>query len=386
MDSQVYTILEKYYRNECSAEEVRLLMGHFNTASEQDLMNYIMKGFELEKREMNYDGADKETLDAVYRNLEERIRQAKADNTIATARRPLWPRYIGAAAAVAAIVFGIWFYSSRSSEGSDAARDLYANDIAPGHNGATLTLANGKTVNLSNDKSGVVMRNKTLTYDDGSLVQYSSGANENITITTVKGQTYSFTWTDGTKVWLNSASKLEFLPDSGNKTQRIVKLSGEVDFEVAKNKARPFIVLAGKQRIEVLGTHFNVKAYTDEPAIMTTLLEGSVRINGTGNEVLLKPNQQATNSGAAIKVEAVNAADAIAWKSGRFAFNRASLEAVLREMGRWYNVDIQYPDGLPDEQFTGNINRNNTLAQALDILKFMKVKFEIQGRTIIVKK
>ncbi|SMC66159.1 FecR family protein [Pedobacter africanus] len=427
MDSQVYTILERYYRNECSAEEVRLLIGHFNTASEQDLMNYIMKGFELEKREMNYDGADKETLDAVYRNLEERIRQNKAHNTIARESRPLWPRYIGAAAAAAAIVFGIWFYNtSRHLEGSGATRNLLnsaKNDIAPGHNGATLTFASGKTINLSDKKNGVIVGDD-LRYDDHTLViqsnPLSSRANAKdpdpsevgmtgkqrddkvgeIIAQTTKGQLYSIILQDGTKAWLNSASKLSFSSKFGKTAQRIVEISGEVYFEVVKDARRPFIVRSHGQEVTVLGTHFNVKAYSDEPAIRTTLLEGSVRLSrhleGSAatrdlsyrreDAVLLKPGQQATNTGTAIKVEAVNAADAIAWKSGRFAFNRTSLEAVLREMGRWYNVDIKYPDGIPDEQFTGNINRNNTLAQALDILKFMKVKFEIQGRTIIVKK
>nr|WP_121269791.1 FecR family protein [Pedobacter schmidteae] len=336
MDNQVYTILEKYYRNECSPEEVRVLMAHFNTASEQDLMNYIMKGFEWEKKDFGYNTADKEALDAVYRNLEERIRQAKVDyvmpvernlpkaghsmltidDTTTTVRRPLWLRYIGVAASIIIILgAGLWFY--RPAVILNLLQNPIAltmkNDIAPGHNGATLTLANGRVIDLSDKQTGVIIENDKLIYNDNTHVIPSEardllnstdkrslpygrdddkGGNdqksEAFIASTAKGQIYQITLPEGTKVWLNADSKLEFPSNFGNSVQRIVKLKGEAYFEVAKvmikdkgakshNKRMPFIVESAGQSLEVLGTHFNVSAYKGE-GIRTTLLEGSVRV------------------------------------------------------------------------------------------------------------
>lgn len=333
---------------------------------------------------------------------------AENDTATVKAKTIRWPVITAFAAAIAIITLGIWLYDvpgvfgGRYPEPGSGSR--LANDIAAGKNGAILKLANGKVIALSDTKTGIIIAKNSLKYNDGSAIGawagfgYRDGRNgvhaeqamqqvQMLTVATSKSQTYQITLPDGTKVWLNADSKINF-PSQFDGKERKIKISGELYFEVFKNKTRPFIVESEAQKITVLGTHFNVTAYKGEE-IKTTLLEGSVQVQSADvrKNIILRPNQQSIfTTSNEIKVTDVDAAIAIAWKNGRFAFNRASLETVLREMGRWYNVDIKYPDGIPAEWFTGNIDRHNTLAQTLDILKFMKVNFEIDGRTIIVKK
>ncbi|SMC74652.1 FecR family protein [Pedobacter africanus] len=345
-------------------------------------------------------------------------------------RSKLWPR-IGIAAAVAGIAMGTWFYTNelawlRKAPGND---QWVKNDIAPGGNHATLT-SNGNTINLSEAKTGIDVKASTLSYNDGTVI--SSAARDLLnstdkrslpnsrddargrddasvlTLATPKGGTYSIILQDGTKVWLNADSKLEFFSNYRNKLQRIVKLTGEGYFEVARvfSPARngkgpqrlPFIVESNGQVVEVLGTHFNISAYKGEP-IRTTLLEGSVAVTSTTplpktsdtraitySGTVLKPNQQAVVTGNEKITVGEADPNATAWKSGKFRFNNTSLEEVMKQLARWYDVEVIYPNGIPDERFTGGINRNSKASEALRILQIMKVKFKIEGKQIIVSK
>ncbi|WP_316811838.1 FecR family protein [Pedobacter heparinus] len=338
------------------------------------------------------------------------IYAAESDTVPVQAKMIRWNGFAGLAsfaAAIAICTLGIWLYYASGLFGGHHPGSPLANDIAPGKNGATLRLANGKVITLSDAKTGLIIAVDGLKYNDGKAVDNDGNAVERwddgkgingeealrkaqmLNLTTSRGQTYQVTLPDGTKVWLNADSKIDF-PSQFTDMERRISIIGEAYFEVAKNKDKPFIVETDGQEVTVLGTHFNVSAYKGE-GIKTTLLEGLVRVQSAkanhSGSVILHPNQQSTlTTGNEINVRAVDATNIIAWKNGRFAFNSANLEAVLKEMGRWYNVDIRYPDGIPDERFTGNIDRNNTLTQTVDILKFMKVNFEIDGRTIIVKK
>lgn len=300
----------------------------------------------------------------------------------------LWPKVAVAAAALAAIAFGLWFYNTRHLEGSEATKGHLSsakNDIAPGGNHATLT-SNGKSITLSDTKTGLTINAAQLTYNDGTKIDPSAlelmeGDSRSMEVITPRGGTYFVILQDGTRVWLNADSKLEFPSDFRNVSQRTVKLEGEAYFEVAKNKAKPFIVKTTGQEVQVLGTHFNINSYANEPAMKTTLLEGSVRV---GNDIILKPGQQAVSTGVAIKVNTVNTAEAVAWKNGNFQFDNTELKAVLRQLARWYDVDIKYEGEIPERNFTGYIGRNLNASEALDILKYLKVDFRISGKSIIV--
>lgn len=370
-------LIEKYQAGTATPDEVALI--------EKWVMLGTVKGLDLSDEELFHDFS---------------VIRAQLPLKYNKKVKKLWPRIIGVAAAVAAVVFGIWLYTSRHLEGSAATRDLLTNtnDIAPGKNTATLTV-NGKTIQLSEDKTGVIVGND-LKYNDGTALgsfANNEAAIKNITARTPRGGMYQITLPDGTHAWMNADTKISFPAQFIGKERKIL-LSGEAYFEVAKNKEKPFIVESEGQQVEVLGTHFNISAYKGE-GIKTTLLEGSVKVMqrnsglalpGTtlpNNEgIVLKPNQQAILSDNGIKCIQVDANEAVAWKNGVFRFNEASLENVMQQMGRWYDVEIVYPDGIPDRKFTGDMDRTLTAAKALSLLQFMKVKFKIEGKKIIVRK
>lgn len=314
----------------------------------------------------------------------------------------LWPRIIVAAAAVAAIVVGVWFYSLNRHAGTPSPTELISasQDIAPGKNGATITLANGKVIQLSDSKSGVVIGGE-VKYSDGSDVRYSSGAQsptpvelqgpqgkaQHLIAGTARGQTYQFTLPDGTKVWLNADSKLEFPSHFGNLKMRTVKLSGEAYFEVAKDKSHPFIVKTDRQEVEVLGTHFNINSYNDEGSVRTTLLEGSVRVAGyDGETVVLKPDQQSVVSRAKqIDVSSVDVGDVVAWKNGKFVFVRENVRSIMNKIARWYDVEIAYEGDVRGKALGGSVSRFKNVSEVLEMLSATRaVQFKIEGRKVIV--
>jgi ferric-dicitrate binding protein FerR (iron transport regulator) len=246
----------------------------------------------------------------------------------------------------------------------------------------------------------------------------TEGESRSLEVITPKGGTYSIILQDGTKVWLNADSKLEFLSNYRNKLQRIVKLTGEAYFEVAKilsptgrdgrrPERVPFLVESNGQRVEVLGTHFNISAYKGE-TIKTTLLEGSVRVaslaplgrGAAGGEgsVTLRPNQQSTvhlsplgRDGEAregnITVKQVDATEAITWKNGKFSFEREEMLSIMRKVARWYNVDVVFQEPLQQVKLTGSISRFENVSKLLDMLENTKeVHFKVEGRTVYVTK
>jgi ferric-dicitrate binding protein FerR (iron transport regulator) len=191
---------------------------------------------------------------------------------------------------------------------------------------------------------------------------------------------------DGTKVWLNAASSLRF-PAAFAGKERIVELNGEGYFEVAKNASMPFHVRVHDMDVQVLGTHFNINAYTDETAMRTTLLEGSVQVSQGEQTQLLTPGQQAAASqnGQIQLADGVDVEEVMAWKNGMFQFQGADLETILRQAARWYDIDVEYKQRISD-RFSGQISKNVNLSQLLKILELTgKVHFEIEGRKIIVK-
>lgn len=320
--------------------------------------------------------------------------------------RRLWLRLAGTAAVLTALATGVYFFNASPPQ-SDAKRHaqhkaVVKNDILPGGNKATLTLANGKQITLDGagngklaEESGIVIT-KT---KDGQLVytiSEKSGVPQNgqlamNTISTPKGGQYQINLPDGSKVWLNAASSLRY-PAVFTGHSRKVSLTGEAYFEVAKAPASmPFKVQTAHQTVEVLGTHFNINAYTDEPGTKTTLLEGAVKVSlpeivkaTIATEVVLKPGQQSAISGERLNVNFVNTEAAVAWKNGMFRFKDADLQTVMRSVARWYDVEVDYEGNLPARQFSGEIHRNVNLSELLDILSFYKVHFRIDGKKITV--
>jgi transmembrane sensor len=294
------------------------------------------------------------------------------------------------AAAITVAVFGIWFFFATIS-GSDTTRTAgikYKDDVLPGKNTATLTLANGENIQLSDAKDGVIINASSLKYDDGTAIE-TGGIQEgnSLAATTPRGGNYQVTLPDGSRVWMNADSRLVF-PAKFSGKSREVSLEGEAYFEVAKDRIHPFIVKSRSQRIEVLGTHFNVNSYTDETAIKTTLLEGSVKVSDrNGSEAILKPGEAAINRGN-IRVEQVNTAEAVAWKDGNIAFREKTLEGIMRELSRWYDISVVYAADAPTNvTFTGVVSKTRNLSSVLEGMQTTgSVKFKIEGKTVTVTK
>nr|WP_121273327.1 FecR domain-containing protein [Pedobacter schmidteae] len=309
----------------------------------------------------------------------------------------LWRKVTAVAVVLLVVTVGLYFYRQNWNKDHKMPTQ-YAEGIKPGGNHATLTLANGKVIALDDvdngklaEQAGITITKTTdgqlvYTVDDraGSSSQTTQALN---TISTPKGGQYQINLPDGSRVWLNAASSLRYpVRFSGN--ERKVTLTGEAYFEVTKEKHLPFIVVTDKQQVEVLGTHFNINAYTDEPGIKTTLLEGAVKVGMRETEkddVLLKPGEQCNLNGNTLSVSTVNTDEAVAWKNGMFLFKDADLKTVMRAVARWYDVEVTYEGALPAREFSGEIYRNLNLNQVLDVLSFYKVHFRVEGKKIIVK-
>ncbi|MBB6235889.1 hypothetical protein HDC90_000489 [Pedobacter sp. AK013] len=291
-----------------------------------------------------------------------------------------WPMRIAIAASILiALGTGLWFYQNQNIEPQLQA--VIHTDIPPGKNTAMLTFSNGAIIQLSDTRKAVFVNHNKLTYNDGSVAGLGTqdrdiAAGELITAVTPKGGTYQVILSDGTHVWLNADSKLSF-PSQFTSNKREVSLSGEAYFEVAKNKAKPFVVNYGKAEVEVLGTHFNIMAYKDETASKVTLLEGAVKINNGAEKVVLKPGQQAEISERAgqgiILNNDIDTEQAVAWKDGYFMFANEPVESIMRKIERWYDVSIIYQDNLQDKALWGTVSRYKNVSEVLKRLELTGV-------------
>ena len=265
-------------------------------------------------------------------------------------------------------------------------------DISPGGNKAILVLADGTKVILDTAMNGTIARDMgtSMVKLNNGLLACTSGKGNNIkvgynTLSTPRGGQYAITLADGTRVWMNSASSLRF-PGAFIGSEREVEVNGEAYFEVAKDRSHPFRVKVNGMNVQVLGTHFNIMAYDDEEMIKTTLLEGSVRIHNNNTMALLKPGQQAqVGSGGQIMIKKdVNVKEAIAWKNGLFNFEGAGIEKIMRQMSRWYNIEVEFKVKITDH-FTGTISKNVGIQKVFDMIEYTgAVHFIIKGTKVIV--
>lgn len=314
--------------------------------------------------------------------------------------RPLWkslhrlvtPSRVAAAVFLILSLAGAWYIMSNqgSKETMTDESTLHAIDLPPGSDQGILTLTDGSQIGLGSVSTGMLARqgNTLIQKIEDGLVAYTGedaslepGLN---TLTVPSGGKYSLVLPDGSRVWLNAESSITF-PTAFSGRKRSVKISGEVYFDVAKDPARPFIVQVGNNRqIRVLGTQFNVNAYSDEEEITTTLLEGSVEILPGGNAglaVRLKPGEQAafSETGQISVRHGVNTDEIVAWKNGMFHFEKADIQSVMRQISRWYNVEVVYEGPLPNRSFSGKIDRQSNASEALDILRFTGLNFRIDA-------
>ena len=321
---------------------------------------------------------------------------------------PLWKRSrIIAAASILLLMFvGLASYYVTKNLSTATSYQSQA-DVLPGKEGAILTLSNGQTIVLeglgdgivtNQNGASVVMEKNTLIYDDEESLQPDEVAYN--MVSTQRGRQFSIILSDGTKVWLNSASSLRY-PTVFKGKERNVQIAGEAYFEVARNEEKPFKVKVNQQAsVEVLGTSFNISAYSDDNTSNTTLIEGRVKVYYSDpthqKSVVLNPGQQAkvlqspsgnASSTSSIQVTEVDLSQVTAWKNGLFNFNEKKLKEVMKQLSRWYDIDVVYEDDVADIEFWGETSRNLNLSEVLHLLKKSGVNFRIeQNRKLIVLK
>jgi ferric-dicitrate binding protein FerR (iron transport regulator) len=322
---------------------------------------------------------------------QELLLQIFATETEAPSARRI-PMFTWWAAAAVLLLAGIgWLIAQRSPATvtpppAIASTTPVKNDILPGSNKATLTLSDGSVITLDSTGKQVISENGTAIRRQNGELQYSNTRTGNTPtyniLATPKGGQYRLLLPDGTAVWLNAASSIRY-PVAFTGSERKVELTGEAYFEVAQDAHKPFRIAVNKEVIEVLGTHFNVHAYTEEAAITTSLLEGAVKV---GKRVL-KPGEQAllTQNGNITVTTPANIAEAVAWKDGFFVFRKANLPTVMRELARWYDVTVIYqPNVNNEQQFSGRIDRNLTLSEVLSGLALTNARFRIEENRKVV--
>ncbi|OQP61120.1 hypothetical protein A3860_05220 [Niastella vici] len=341
---------------------------------------------------------DQDALNNIKEQLYQRIRAGlQTESSIV----PFYKHYVFRIAAAASILLLIgiasWYLITKkplTNKKDQVATRSQKNDvIAPVINKAVLTLANGTRIVLDSASKGVMATEgkATVTKLNNGQIAYKTNGHDEIrynTLTVPRGsKPVQLVLADGTEVWLNVASFITY-PVSFTGSERKVQVSGEAWFHVAKNKTMPFKVVANGVETQALGTQFNIQAYSDEPAIHTTLLEGSVKVTGHNNAVIIKPGEQARLqqdcSSCMLNVANVDTDEIIAWKNGIFLFEKADIRSIMRQVARWYDVDVKFENEI-STRFGGTIPRDVNVSKLLSMLEMTgHVHFKIEGRIITV--
>lgn len=377
-------LFRKYVDETANAEETQSFLRMADQAAWKEELEELVDGeMSAEKLPHNLDGKEKQAiLDHIFTLSSTKIRSINPKRAYR-----LWPRIAAAASVLLFLVAGGYFILHKGEAVHYAGK--IKSDVKSGSNGAILTLANGQKIILEQTKEGRIdLQEGTDLHKTGdSLLVYKSGktaANAVVyynTLETPKGRQYSVVLPDGSKVWLNAASSLKY-PTAFSGKERQVELMGEGYFEIAQDKARPFSVKTPDQTVEVLGTHFNIKAYADEQSTWTTLLQGAVKVENSRHEtVQLKPGQQMVNGqkGEWRTIERIDTTAVLDWKNGEFIFSGESLESVMHKVSRWYDVSVEYKDNaLKKELFYGSVSRWSNASEVMDMLALTgTIKFSI---------
>ncbi|GAA0540358.1 FecR family protein [Chitinophaga japonensis] len=387
-------LLERYLDNTCTPQEAKELFDYLQQdASNRLLLEEIRASFIPPADAM--DAGSAPWSGRVKQQLLEKIRPPK----VVPLYKKRWPRVAAAVLLLAVASLGGWRYYRHVKQAPTAyaQSELSLQDLPPGGNKAVLTLANGATVLLDSTGNGAISsQGATKIIQANGLLTYQAGNSHTATVlyntvATPRGGQYKIVLPDGTRVWLNAASSLRF-PTAFNGQERSVTLHGEGYFEVAHRQLpqggkMPFKVQLADGAVEVLGTHFNIMAYPDEAEVRTTLLQGAVNVQHDTYTTRLAPGQQATWKTAArssIRVTHTDTEEAIAWKQGYFRFNRAGVADVMRQLQRWYNIEVRYEGESSQREFWGRIPRNIRLGEALRILELSNIHCSMAGDTIIV--
>lgn len=393
--TEVKQLLEKYKHQGLHPDELLLLQqavaeGNFEETIKAD----ILRALHTTAPDAGWEATEMETM-------LQKILQAGTTTGLhpvrSTQRRRRW-MYAAAAVLAAGMITSSIYFLQKTETPAPVAVAVKKNPLAPGSNKATLILADNSVISLDSTGNGALaMQGNTQIVNTNGALTYQ-GNNNNTkamynTVATPRGGQYQLTLADGSRVWLNAASSIRF-PAAFTGRERLVEITGEVYFEISKNAAMPFHVkvkspkAANDMNITVLGTNFNVMAYPDEQTIRTTLVEGAVQlVQGTQSSVL-KPGYQASilPEGGPFEVAAADVEQALAWKEGKFRFRNTNIRVIMRQLARWYDIEVAYDGNLSDIDLTGVISRREDAGALLKALETtQRVKFEVNGRTITAR-
>jgi len=372
-ENELSRLLEKYLEGTATPEEIHLVEAFFesykNEARNEGYTNITGE----------HETLHREILDGLYKRYRRTHRRSKVFSTV-------WR------AAAVILVLIVPAYLLYEKQGRDPVADPVAQDIAPGSDKAILILSDNTRIDLDSTRGSVIpaQGNAMITHGNGRLSYVDNGTSPAVhynMIITPRGGQYQLVLADGSKVWLNAASALRY-PTSFSGNERNVELNGEAYFEVAKDTDKPFIVAVGQAHVQVLGTHFNIMAHEDEDAMETTLLEGAVRVTMKNTARTLEPNQQAriAKDGSLTVLENYDVEEAVAWKDGTFIFNKTNIEVIMRQISRWYDVDVTIADDVPPLNFGGVVSRRDSVSSVIRLLELTgALEFEIGEGRILVK-
>ena len=393
-------LFQKYIDNGCSPVEIEMLLRYFSDAENEDLLKSLIKKESTFNDEIMNDSDHSVLLNETYEKIKSAITRNKRQNQaiVVPFYKQIWFR----AAAVVVFLFltgaTAFFYFNRQQDKVIAhIEEIHQDkDIQPGKNSAVLTLSNGTQILLDSAVNGALAQqgNMRVLKFNGRIAYKADEGNSNVkpvynTITTTRGNEYLLILADGTKAWLNAASSIHF-PTAFSGNERKVEITGEVYFEVAHDRSKPFKVefsnaTGEKGEVEVLGTHFDLNAYPDETNIKTTLLQGSVKVSQSDKIQMLSPGQQAIISSDKITLKKdIDVAQITAWKNGYFLFNNTDIQSIMRQVSRWYDIDVSFEGKIPSDGFTGKILRNVPLSKFLKVLEMNDVKVRRDGRNVTV--
>jgi ferric-dicitrate binding protein FerR (iron transport regulator) len=389
-DSRLEYLFKRYVEGACTQPEKDELLGLIGQARFDDQLKSLMD--QVWGRLSSTYQLDDEQSERILAGI--LAPRKVAERRISLTRYWWWS---GAAAVIIVLIASTWLWHSRSRQmiqpAVTAAVAPLQTPAPAARSGVVLILGNGSSVVLDSAHNGVIAQQggTAITKNNGRLSYTGHGTEKKAvvynTIVTPRGGDYQVVLPDGSKVWLNAVSSLRF-PTSFTGPERSVELTGEAYFEVAANSAKPFKVNAKGMEVNVLGTHFDVMAYQDEPLIRTTLLEGSVRVSDGKGQVVLVPGQQASldrKVGGSIAVSKADLEAAVAWKNGLFLFHDTDIRSVLREISRWYDADVVY-EGDVNGQLNGMISRKADLEEVFHMLEVTSnLKLAIEDKKIIVR-
>ena len=375
-DQRKTTLWKAFWHGHLDDEQVKELKNLSNDEVEAELKqrwdNHSSKNSIFNKRERQ---------DIIDKILEQ--------GNIKKQKKPVFLYYVAASLALLILSYFVLFEPEKEDSTVKIEKSI---DLNPGENKAILTLSNGKKITLGALSNGLLTEDgqtKIYTSEKGDLIYKAATEPKQIlinNITTPRGGQYNLTLSDGTNIWLNAASSLTY-PSSFKKGKpRIVELSGEGFFEVMHNAQEPFIVHYGNGlEAIVLGTSFNINTYTDEKATYTTLINGSLSVQGPQEKKdLLMPGQQAIVRQGKTSIISADIEEIIAWKEGWFLFNRLELQAIVRQLSRWYNIDFEIKGSIGSKQFSGIVSKSNNISEVLKIMENTGVTFTLRDQKIYV--